>query len=129
MNFETYKQMTKAQKEEWNYKFAKTPKLGFSYWFVLYLVVCSNLMIFTGAITVLVPNDSFIPYRVYVIDYMLSAIYLIKVISWIIVIDIFVFLLKVITYCIILNRWLKKNKIKKVRINYFKRLKGALKWN
>lgn len=56
MNFKTYIKLTEYQRREFEFKFRETPKMRFSYWIFLFLVMISINNVLAYAIVFFVPG-------------------------------------------------------------------------
>lgn len=108
MKWETYNKLTKEQKEEYNYKFEKTEEspIDVKYLIVFYLAMGFYIMMSWILIKVPVPNVEYDPMQIMTFGMRIGLF-----IGWLVIIQVIVWLTKVIIQYNKEKKWLKERGI------------------
>lgn len=127
MNWKTYKSLTKAQKDEYDYKFKLLPRLN-SAFYIMTIIILSTVIwgnIFLGYIVYTSTNPAFAPLKDDMLILLMNVSQLTKTCFIILAVGMLFDLIKVLHYTFTKGRWLKDNKVEEKKDSI---LEGAREW-
>ena len=120
LNYNTYKTLTKEQKEEYNFKIKNVPRFNvLTPTIMLGLVITLAIVISAfGVLTMYSPEFSEILSGGFFIDIVATIAILLNVVSWLIAFAVIEYAFLVLRRAIIFFKFTKKHKIKFKKFNY-----------
>lgn len=113
MNWESFKQLSKEEREEYNYKFGDGPESNS--WYMLIGVIGTGLVffhMFLFYVVTISTNETLLQYRDIMGQVVAGDLKVILVIMWLVIIGLLYNAVMNVIYVIRRNRWLKNHNIK-----------------
>lgn len=114
MNWETYKTLTRKQKEEFEIRFKNEVPIPFPYMFSSSIIIILLIVVLNFSVYLIVTNPDLEKYQSNVLDIFLNSAYMIFVVAWVMVGTIIEYLVRVIIRSHQYSKWKKDNNIKEI---------------